>query len=433
MVWTKACAKVYFSFYPGPFDSNSDSNSEWVVMGTKASTSDSDAIRKLTISKIFPRKVPCTPEGYWVDVPNYFISKSVKIENKWYYRNISSGYAKHPNSGLGKYDEAKFDRIFAGIIVSKVPNPLKDEYAALDHAVRESSIQAALQLDSRIQWRLPLIGVKIYHRPLDEFVPVWLEHLSSESSLPLSFGNTSSLWYKIRFQDPECGYGSGFRSVIQQSPLKHWNGEIILLKDLDLFYFPYRALDGVQTSDALLGLGTAFKQRKKATVVRSGSLLYLEEGSLSNDVSKPDSEEENRGSDHAVDVEDGEEFENLDEIELLVRFLKLSRKGRTSIFGPKILILPGVLGASMAGAAAITYYELKHLRELLSIKNKDLGHLKAALSNKDNTISGLNQNLSDVANWAKTDEKECDVLQNRVRRDRYQNLSAEGRSDKDSS
>ncbi|KAL8089233.1 hypothetical protein AgCh_038862 [Apium graveolens] len=68
MVRTKARAKVYFSCYSGPSDSDFDCNSDRREMGKKASTSESHVIRKLKVAEISPRKVPCTPDGHWLDM-----------------------------------------------------------------------------------------------------------------------------------------------------------------------------------------------------------------------------------------------------------------------------------------------------------------------------------------------------------------------------
>lgn len=55
-------------------------------------------------------------------------------------------------------------------------------------------------------------------------------------------------FYELRFRAAECGFGPGHtKPVMQQSSLKHWNLDIILLKGLDLFYFPYIATKGVVT------------------------------------------------------------------------------------------------------------------------------------------------------------------------------------------
>lgn len=54
--------------------------------------------------------------------------------------------------------------------------------------------------------------------------------------------------YELRFRAAECGFGSGdAKLVIQQASLKYWNGELIMLKGLDLSYLPYIATEGVIT------------------------------------------------------------------------------------------------------------------------------------------------------------------------------------------
>ena len=51
--------------------------------------------------------------------------------------------------------------------------------------------------------------------------------------------------YELRFRAAECGFGPGqSKPVMQQSSLKHWNREVILLKGLDLFFLPYISTEG---------------------------------------------------------------------------------------------------------------------------------------------------------------------------------------------
>lgn len=130
MIQTKAHAKIYFSYYPGSFDSESDPGSSTVDtkrvnMGKKASTSSRNVIHELRVKKISPRKVPYTLEAYKIYVLNYFITKIDAIVNDWDYRNISVGYAKPPNSHSGSYNEAGLDKKFAWMIVVKEPYTLK--------------------------------------------------------------------------------------------------------------------------------------------------------------------------------------------------------------------------------------------------------------------------------------------------------------------
>ncbi|KAL8098506.1 hypothetical protein AgCh_031324 [Apium graveolens] len=93
MVRTKALAKAYITCHPGPSSSDSE-YFDRVKMGKKASTSDFEAITKLSVAKISSRKVPCSPEGLWVENLGYFVTKSEEIEDSFYYRSIRSGYAR---------------------------------------------------------------------------------------------------------------------------------------------------------------------------------------------------------------------------------------------------------------------------------------------------------------------------------------------------
>lgn len=54
--------------------------------------------------------------------------------------------------------------------------------------------------------------------------------------------------YELCFKAAECGFGSSqAKPMIPQSLLKHWNGKMIMLKGLHLFYLPYVAMDKVVT------------------------------------------------------------------------------------------------------------------------------------------------------------------------------------------
>ena len=164
---------------------------------------------------------------------------------------------------------------------------LKDEYVGLDHEAQDSVVRTAFQLDPRIEWRWPTPDERVHHRPANGFVPVWLEHLRSGwnphwhlflkhlckyvyklSPMQITPNGikwmtwfiatcnqfkvqpTFKLWhhifhlvwssqfplYELRFRAPECGYGGSYIPVIQQSSLKYWNGELIMLRGLDLYY-----------------------------------------------------------------------------------------------------------------------------------------------------------------------------------------------------
>ncbi|KAL8119002.1 hypothetical protein AgCh_016482 [Apium graveolens] len=335
MVRTKALAKAFITCYPGPSSSGSESSadSERVEMGKRASTSDSGAITKLTVAKISSRKVPCSPEGLWVENLGYFVTKSEEIENDFYFRSIRSGYARQENAGPGPYDREAFDRKFANSIVAKEHYELKDEYSGLDNEAQDSAVRAAFQLDRRIEWRWPTPDERAHHRPADGFVPVW--------------------------------------PIIQQSSLKFWNGELIMLRGLDLHYLPHIASEGVRTrfrrdvlrgdalrlifafceclgfqmtrdtfmnhrtlhrlgclphynpdmsssaySDALKGLGKVFKLPKKNAAGGSGSNSSAEEGSQSNAVPNPEPEVHVTQStpEHNVELDMGNEFDNLEDL-----------------------------------------------------------------------------------------------------------------------
>lgn len=57
--------------------------------------------------------------------------------------------------------------------------PLKESFSELDAQEMDRAVRSAFQLGSDIQWRWPNPSERIYHRPSDGFIPVWLEHLRS--------------------------------------------------------------------------------------------------------------------------------------------------------------------------------------------------------------------------------------------------------------
>ena len=55
-------------------------------------------------------------------------------------------------------------------------------------------------------------------------------------------------FYEMRFRAAECGFGPGrSKPVMHQTSLKHWNGEILMLKGYDLEYLPYFTTGEVKT------------------------------------------------------------------------------------------------------------------------------------------------------------------------------------------
>ena len=177
----------------------------------------------------------------------------------------------------------------------------------------DTVVRFAFQLGPEIEWRWPEPGERIYHRPADGFVPVWLEHLRSGwnprwhlffkhlckyvyKCSPMQINPNGIKWmtwflatcnkmkiqptfklfhqvfllvkstqeplYEVRFRAKVCGYGPGLaRPMIMLSSLKHWNHEIILLKGLDLGFMPYIATEGGRDGF----LSTHFKRRCFAT------------------------------------------------------------------------------------------------------------------------------------------------------------------------
>ncbi|XP_074374897.1 uncharacterized protein LOC141716610 [Apium graveolens] len=251
-------------------------------------------------------------------------------------------------------------------------------------------------------------------------------------------------------------------------------------------------------NDALKGLGTAFKLKKKAYVAGSGSNPPPEEGSQNNAVSRPDFGEEDWGPKKDAKVEAGDEFENLEEIEPLgdvpevdvIRRRKRLRsvgtkpprsekaqvvsgsesgrdkgKGleeeRPARSGPGLdervarfmaeipsqaewkdmnasgfdatmkecTRLWGQLGGYMAGAAAMSYSDLKHARATIANKDAELAELKDQISVKDTSLSGLNNHLNDVTVRVENAEKEVADLKSELAELRMQISAARPESE----
>ena len=68
---------------------------------------------------------------------------------------------------------------FAEFAMARDPYPLKESLTSLPKEEMDTVVRSAFQLGPEIEWRWPEPGERIYHRPADGFVPVWLEHLRS--------------------------------------------------------------------------------------------------------------------------------------------------------------------------------------------------------------------------------------------------------------
>ncbi|KAL8149144.1 hypothetical protein AgCh_006232 [Apium graveolens] len=381
MVRTKPLAKAYITCYPGPSgsDSESSADSERVGMGKKASTSDSEAVTKLSVAKISSRKVPCSPEGLWVENLGYFVSKSEEIKDSFYCRSIRFGYARQPNAGPGPYNREAFDRKFANSIVAKEHYELKDEYAGLDHAAQDSAVRAAFQLDRRIEWRWPTPDERIYHRPDDGFVlmtrDTFMIHRTMNRGLPHYNPNMSSSAY----------------------------------------------------SDALKGLGKAFKLPKKNVAAGSGSNASAEEGSQSNAVPIPEPKVHVNQStpEHNVELDIRNEFDNLEDLGPIGEIPGADsgrRRKRLRNLGSKPPRAEnfeagsgsGLLDGYMAGSASLAYNELKGFRIAVADRDSEISRLRDQIIVKDNSLSGLNKHLNEVTIRAENAEKEVSDLKSEL-------------------
>lgn len=310
MVRTKSRAKRYLACCP----ETSDDSSSYSEPDTRSEMVRSEVLTELRTKQLPEKLVPCTPEGYWTNGKYHFLTKTGSVRDSFYYRDISSLYDRFQDHGqLSPYDEAEVNSRFANLGMSNAPYPLKDSFANASHEDMDRAIRSAFQLGPEIEWRWPEPGERIYHRSVDGFVPVWLEHLRGgwhpRSHLffkhlckyiyklsPMQITPNGIKWvswflaccnklkyqpmfklfhqlfslvkssvrplYELRFRAVECGFNPGqAKPVMMQSSLKHWNRELLLLKGLDLYYLPYIAIEGVVTDFPVPVLeGRALKQ-----------------------------------------------------------------------------------------------------------------------------------------------------------------------------
>ncbi|KAK1375799.1 hypothetical protein POM88_031992 [Heracleum sosnowskyi] len=178
------------------------------------------------------------------------------------------------------------------------------------------AIRASFQLGPEIECRWPEPHERVYDHTADGFSGVWLEHLRSgwtprclnfvkhlfkyvykisimqvtpngvkwiswflacceQSNLMPTFKLFHQLFqlvrsnkkplYELRFRAKECGYPVGFaQPVIQQSTLKGWGGEVIMLRGWDLEGMPHMVEGGESKNFETFDLtGVALAKIKK--------------------------------------------------------------------------------------------------------------------------------------------------------------------------
>ena len=289
----------------GSSDSDLDANQTLadhirVRMEKSASTSSRVILGRLEVVEVEPNQLISTPDGLWFETKSYFIKKPSRVPDEYYYRSLRGCYRdRHPHGALDPYNKEDFDRRFEKLPVNRAPFALKPDLAEALREVMDRSLRVAFQLPPEVEWRWPEPGERIYHRPSDGFVPVWLEHLRSgwgprwhnffrhlckyvyrcspmqitpngikwmswfliccnQQNLQPTFKLFHQLFllvksgqqplYELRFRAAECGYPDAIpKPVVHKDSLKYWNQEILLLKGLDLGYMPYIATSGVVT------------------------------------------------------------------------------------------------------------------------------------------------------------------------------------------
>ena len=294
---------VAYSAVPGEFSSDTEcdevhtlAHRARVKMAEREVSSSGVVSEFQKVTKTIGKQVIMSPEGIWCDSKSYFVTKAPLVEEKGFYTNMSGFYRrKHPNGMLGPYSKEEFDEKFRELIGIRAPFPLKSHIREMSPDAADRMIRAAFQLPPEVEWRWPVPGEMIYHRPADGFVPVWMEHLRSGWNprwhiffkhlckyewkvSPMQLTPNAVKWmtwflwacnkmnyyptlklfrmlfqfkksgvkplYELRFRSKECGLGTGFVSpVMHQSSLKGWNGEVLMLKGLDLAFMPYIEAD----------------------------------------------------------------------------------------------------------------------------------------------------------------------------------------------
>ncbi|XP_017229118.2 uncharacterized protein LOC108204282 isoform X1 [Daucus carota subsp. sativus] len=326
---------VAYSAVPGEFSSDTESDEvQTLAARARAKMSEKEASSSGVISEFqkvkeaVGRQVIMSPEGMWCDSKSFFIVKAPLVEEKSFYTNMAGFYrSKHPGGPLAPYDEGDFDHRFRLLSVARAPFPLRDHIKEMPEDVADKMIRAAFQLPSDVEWRWPEPGERIYHRPADGFVPVWMEHLRSGwnprwhvffkhlckyefKCSPMQLTPNAIKWmtwflaacnkknyyptlklfhmlfqfkksgvkplYELRFRSKELGLGAGFVSpVMHQSSLKGWNGEVLMLKGLDLAFMPYIVSDEkqVRTDFGAPGAAGAFREQLREFCGCLGSQL----------------------------------------------------------------------------------------------------------------------------------------------------------------
>lgn len=117
-------------------------------------------------------------QGYWRETKFYFVRKNPEIPDSFYYHDLSFEFQDRQEFGhSGLYDKEAMDaefRIYPH--VTYLVLPLRDEANVPE---MDEVFCSVFHLDASFEWRWPEPHEKVYHRPGDGYVGIWLEHLRS--------------------------------------------------------------------------------------------------------------------------------------------------------------------------------------------------------------------------------------------------------------
>lgn len=117
-----------------------------------------------------------TPFGMWRDVQFLFVKKDSSTSDDYYNRDLSESLKTAPGGPI-LYDKGSMDEELTGLPGANTPMaPLLSiaESGKLDECFR-----ACFHLDDKVVWRWPEPHERVYHRPGDGLVGMFLEHLRS--------------------------------------------------------------------------------------------------------------------------------------------------------------------------------------------------------------------------------------------------------------
>lgn len=101
--------------------------------------------------------------------------RKYEVDETFFYRDLIYEYQHMQTDGIhGPYDRTALDAAFAGTVLSEVTYPLSSKWAQTPDSEMDETVRPLFHLGPEVQWRWPQAGEKIYHRPGDGYIGVWL-------------------------------------------------------------------------------------------------------------------------------------------------------------------------------------------------------------------------------------------------------------------